>query len=132
MSLWLRLGPFSASSRGRVGVRAGPVSWYGGGRRGNDPGLLGPLIGVAILIGIVVFVVMWPLSLWGHAIHLTPSWHQLMHRNHHWMHHHYPLAGLRYIGAFVLLVAALVAAALPFASSAERRAQERERRAAAA
>jgi hypothetical protein len=33
MSLWLRLGPFSASSRGRVGVRVGPVGMYGGGRR---------------------------------------------------------------------------------------------------
>jgi hypothetical protein len=33
MTVWFRLGPFSASSRGRVGVRAGPVGVYGGGRR---------------------------------------------------------------------------------------------------
>jgi len=33
MSVRLRLGPFSISSRGRVGVRAGPVSVYGGGHR---------------------------------------------------------------------------------------------------
>jgi hypothetical protein len=125
MSLWLRLGPFSASSRGRVGVRAGPVSWYGGGRRGNDPGLLGPLIGVAILIGIVVFVVMWPLSLWGHALHLTPSWHQLMHRNKAWMHEHYPLVGLRYAGAAVLLLAAAAFALVPVVKRQGERAAER-------
>ena len=33
MSVWLRLGPFRVSSRGRVGVRVGPVSAYGGGHR---------------------------------------------------------------------------------------------------
>jgi hypothetical protein len=33
MSVRLRLGPFSISSRGRAGVRMGPVSVYGGGRR---------------------------------------------------------------------------------------------------
>jgi Holliday junction DNA helicase RuvB P-loop domain len=33
MSVWLRLGPFRISSRGRVGVRVGPVSVSGGGRR---------------------------------------------------------------------------------------------------
>lgn len=32
MGIRLRLGPFSISSRGRVGVRVGPVSAYGGGR----------------------------------------------------------------------------------------------------
>ncbi len=33
MGMRLRVGPVSVSSRGRVGVRAGPVSVYGGGRR---------------------------------------------------------------------------------------------------
>jgi hypothetical protein len=33
MSVRIRLGPFSLSSRGRAGVRVGPVSFYGGGRR---------------------------------------------------------------------------------------------------
>jgi hypothetical protein len=33
MSVRLRFGPFSISSRGRVGVRVGPVSVSGGGRR---------------------------------------------------------------------------------------------------
>lgn len=33
MSVRLRLGPFSVSSRGRVGVRVGPVSVSGGGHR---------------------------------------------------------------------------------------------------
>jgi hypothetical protein len=112
-----------------MGVRAGPVSWYGGGRRGNDSGLLGPLIGIAVVVGIVVVVVMWPLSLWGHAIHLTPSWHQLMHRNKAWMHTHYPLVGLRYLGAAVLLAVAAAIALAPVAKrltmiAAERRADE--------
>lgn len=131
MGMRVRLGPVSLSSRGRVGMHAGPVSVYGGGsrRRSSDgPGVLAVLLG----LGLLVIAVMWPLSLWGHAIHLTPSWHQLMHRNHHWMHHHYALVGLRYIGALVLLVVAVVTAALPFAGAFERHTQERERRAAAA
>lgn len=33
MSIRLRLGPFSVSSRGRVGARVGPVGVYAGGRR---------------------------------------------------------------------------------------------------
>jgi len=33
MSVRVRLGPFSVSSRGRVGARVGPVSAYGGGYR---------------------------------------------------------------------------------------------------
>lgn len=33
MSLRLRIGPFSIGTSGRVGVRMGPVSWYGGGAR---------------------------------------------------------------------------------------------------
>jgi ribosomal protein L32 len=33
MSVRIRLGPFSLSSRGRVGVRVGPFSAHGGGRR---------------------------------------------------------------------------------------------------
>jgi hypothetical protein len=107
VSMRVRVGPFSASTSGRVGVSAGPFGVSGGGRRGGGGGILGPLIGLMLLVGLVVFLVMWPLSLWGHAIHLTPSWHQLMNRNHHWMHEHYPLVGLRYIGALALLVVAL-------------------------
>jgi hypothetical protein len=131
MGMRVRLGPVSLSSRGRVGVHAGPVSFYGGGSRGRSsdaPGAFAVLLG----FGLLAIAVMWPLSLWGHAIHLTPSWHQLMHRNHHWLHHHYPLVGLRYIGAFVVLVVALVLAARPFLGAFEQRAQEREQRAAAA
>ena len=53
-------------------------------------------------------IAMWPLSLWGHAVHATPSWHQLMNRDHVWMHEHYPLVALRYLVAAVLLVMALL------------------------
>jgi hypothetical protein len=35
--------------------------------------------------------------------HLTPFWHQLVHRDHVWMHHRYPLVGLRYLEAFAEL-----------------------------
>jgi hypothetical protein len=39
MSLRLRVGPFSFGTSGLVGVRVGPVSWYGGGtRRQGHPG----------------------------------------------------------------------------------------------
>jgi hypothetical protein len=57
-----------------------------------------------LIVGLVVVVVMWPLSLWGHAIGLTPSWHQLMNRDKAWMHDHYALVGLRYVGAATLLL----------------------------
>jgi hypothetical protein len=106
----VRIGPVSVSSRGRVGVNAGPVSLYGGGSRRSGGGeWLAMLIGLAI----VVVVVMWPLSLWGHAIHLTPSWHQLMHRDKAWMHEHYPLVGLRYLGAAILLFGVAGACLVP-------------------
>jgi hypothetical protein len=113
MSLRLRMGRVSVSSRGRVGVSAGPVSWSGGGRRSSDPGFLGWLTAIAVVVAIVIFVVMWPLSLWGHALHLRPSWHQLMHRDKDWMHAHYPLVGLRYFGAAVLLAIAVTTAVRP-------------------
>jgi hypothetical protein len=83
----IRLGPFSVSSRGRVGVRVGPVSAYGGGRRGSSGsewGEWGVLIGAFTAVAVVVFVVIWLLSLFGHAIGFTPSWHQLKHRDKAW------------------------------------------------
>jgi hypothetical protein len=49
MGMRIRLGPASVSSRGRVGLRAGPVSVYGGGRRRRSRGA-GPLVVVAVLI----------------------------------------------------------------------------------
>jgi hypothetical protein len=122
MSLRVRMGPFSVSSRGRVGVSAGPVSWSGGGaRRSNEPGLVAWLFGAAI----VVVLVMWPLSLWGHAIRLTPSWHQLMHRDKAWMHEHYPLVGLRYLVAAIILIAVAIAVLGPIFRRLDERAAER-------
>ncbi|MGA9315338.1 MAG: hypothetical protein WBV77_11990 [Solirubrobacteraceae bacterium] len=119
----------SVTSRGRVGVKAGPVYVSGGGRRrksGSSSGM-GALLAVIIAVGIVIFAVMWPLSLWGHAIELTPSWHQLMHRNHTWMHEHYPLVGLRYVGAAVLLILTLAVLSMPLLASAKKRAAEQQR-----
>jgi hypothetical protein len=146
VSVRVKVGPMNVSSTGRVGVKAGPVYVSGGGRRrrsgsgSSGDGALPILIGIVIAIAILFFVVMWPLTLWGHAIQLTPSWHQLMHRDHTWMHQHYPLVGLRYLGAFALLLLALAAVAAPFVVQtnkqratqrqlAAKQAQERDRQA---
>lgn len=79
---------------------------YGGGRRRRSSGSSGwgIVIGALLALAALFYAVMWPLSLWGHLIHLTPSFHQLMHRDHGWEHEHYPLVGLRYVGAAVLLL----------------------------
>lgn len=125
----IRVGPVSVTSRGRVGVKAGPLYVSGGGRRrksGSSSGM-GALLAVIIAVGIVIFAVMWPLSLWGHAIELTPSWHQLMHRNHTWMHEHYQLVGLRYVGSAVLLILTLAVLSMPLLASAKKRAAEQQR-----
>lgn len=82
------------------------------------------------VIGLVVVGIMWPLSLLGHALGLTPSWHQLMHRNRIWEHQHYPLVGLRYVGTAALLLAAVVVVTLPLRAKAHNRAAERDRLAA--
>lgn len=116
MSLWVGLGPFRVSSRGRVGVRAGPVGIYGGGRRrrssSNDESgcavILAILLVCAVIYFIVMYVVMWPLSVWGHAIGLTPSYHELRHANHVWEHRHYALVGLRYVAAAASLLILLI------------------------
>src|SRR3954470_17467916 len=130
MGMRVRVGPLSVSSRGRVGVNAGPVGVYGGGGRGSSDGCAG-LIAIALAIGLIIVVVMWPLSTFGHAIHMTPSWHQLMNRDKAWMHEHYPLVGLRYLGAAVLLgIAVLTVLAPALNKQAERaslRAAEAER-----
>ena len=137
MSLRLRMGPFSVSSRGRVGVSAGPVSWSGGGvRGGGGSGLLGSFLGFCLVLAILLLVVLWPLSLWGHALHMTPSWHQLMHRDKAWLHEHYPLVGLRYAVALALLLIVATAALAPVVRQqlrlADERAAERERQRAEA
>ncbi len=50
------------------------------------------------------YTVMLPLSLVGHTIGLTPSWHELNHHGHAWMPTHYPLVRLRYIATAVLMI----------------------------
>src|SRR3954471_4537547 len=124
MGMRVRVGPLSVSSRGRVGVNAGPVGVYGGGGRGSSDGCAG-LIAIALAIGLIIVVVMWPLSTFGHAIHMTPSWHQLMNRDKAWMHEHYPLVGLRYAGTAALLLGLVVAASIPFLGMAAERAGQR-------
>lgn len=68
MGMRLRMGPVSVSSRGRVGVRVGPVSAYGGGRRrrrsSSNSGGGGILIGiVAIAVVVAVAVKYWYVAL---------------------------------------------------------------------
>jgi hypothetical protein len=129
----LRVGPFSVSSRGRVGVRAGPVSLYGGGRRrrrrtgsnGDPSGWL--WFFALVVIGLVIFALLWTLTRFGHMIGLTPSWHELVHQNRAWEHQHYPLVGLRYVGAAAVLLVVLCAVANPFRIGARNRATERTR-----
>jgi len=54
------MGPVSISSRGRVGIKAGPVSFYGGGARrrrsrsDEGGGALAVLVAVAFAIAIVI------------------------------------------------------------------------------
>jgi len=59
----IRMGPVSVTSKGRVGVRAGPVRIYGGGRRrrsrrrsgsGGGGGALIVLFGVILVVGLAV------------------------------------------------------------------------------
>jgi hypothetical protein len=88
----------------------------------------GMLIVAVLVVGAIIFAVMWPLSLWGHALHLTPSWHQLMHRDKAWLHHHYPLVGLRYLaaaGALLTVVLVVVLGVVAVGEIAERRSLER-------
>jgi hypothetical protein len=125
VSLRVRMGPFSVSSRGRVGVSAGPVSWSGGGGGSGGSGAFAALIGLVLVVGLVIVVVMWPLSVWGHAIHLTPSWHQLMNRDKAWMHEHYSLVGLRYAGAAASLLTIAFVALRPVGTRYLRHAAER-------
>jgi hypothetical protein len=131
MGARIRVGPFSVSSRGRVGARVGPVSVYGGGRRrrsssGGSSEAAG-CIGFLIVLAVVVIAVMWPLSLLGHALGLTPTWHQLMNRNHVWEHRHYPLVGLRYVAVFAIFCAGLFVIVWPMAVRNSRRTAEQRR-----
>jgi hypothetical protein len=55
----VRVGPFSVSSSGRVGARAGPVSVYGGGRRhrrkkSSGGSGIGAILLVLILLGLAI------------------------------------------------------------------------------
>ncbi len=61
VGLRIRMGPVSVSSRGRVGVNAGPVSVYGGGgrRRKNSGGSAGFGVFLLVVIGVGLAVKYW-------------------------------------------------------------------------
>jgi hypothetical protein len=61
-----------------------------------------------LIVALIVIAVMWPLSLWGHALHITPNFAQLTERSRLWTHQHYPLVGLRYLGALIALAAVVL------------------------
>lgn len=56
------------SSRGRVGVRAGPFSYYGGGRRRKSPGCLTWLLVIALAIGLILALVEALARVWYYSI----------------------------------------------------------------
>jgi hypothetical protein len=67
----------------------------------------GSVLAVLIVIGLVIVAVMWSLSLVGHAVGLTPTYHDVMNRDKQWLHEHYPNVGWRYVlTASLLLVGA--------------------------
>ena len=49
---------------------------------------------------------MWTLSLFGHAVGLTPSYHDVINGDKQWLPEHYPNMGWRYILMALLLLAA--------------------------
>jgi hypothetical protein len=118
MMAWrVRIGPWSTSSSGRTSVKIGPVSISGGSReaRRKNNEAIAIFIAATVVIAVVVIAVMWPVTLLGHALGLTPSWHQLLHRNRAWKHQHYPLLGLRYLGVVAIGIPALLMTIRAFA-----------------
>ena len=73
-------------------------------------------VAAMLVVSLVVIAVMWPLSLWGHALGMTPTFNQLLSRSPAWMHQHYPLAGLRYLEAVLALTVVLVGVAWLYAA----------------
>ena len=63
MGFGVRLGPVSLSSRGRMGVHAGPFSLYGGGRRRSSNGG-GELLAVVIVVGGLMYVAQQAVKYW--------------------------------------------------------------------
>lgn len=57
----------SVSSRGRVRVSAGPMSWSGGGRRSNASGG-GSCLGLILVLGLVAIAVEWIVEHWYIAV----------------------------------------------------------------
>src|SRR4051794_28356517 len=66
----------------------------------------GGVLAVIIVIGLLIMAVMWTLSLFGHAVGLTPTYHDVMNRDKAWLHVHYPNVGWRYTLTALLLLAA--------------------------
>jgi hypothetical protein len=60
---------------------------------------------ILFAVAAVVFAVVWVVSVIPHLVGLTPSAMQLFNHNAAWEHAHYPLIGLRYVGAVALDVA---------------------------
>jgi hypothetical protein len=80
-------------------------------RNSNGSGW-GPIIGGLIILVLVIVMVMWVLSLFGHLVGITPTYHEVMNRDKQWLHRHYPNVGWRYILTALLLAGTGVAAFL--------------------
>jgi H+/Cl- antiporter ClcA len=66
-------------------------------------------VGLVCLLALLVAAVMFPLSVGGHIIGLTPSFGELMNHDALWEHTHYPDIGWRYAVTAVLAVSVVSA-----------------------
>ena len=99
----------------RFGIHFGPFSAHASDRE------VASVVEVLIIATIAFVVIGWPLSLVGHAIGVTPSWHQLTNENQAWLHEHYPKVGLRYLAVAAIVIAAVAAVVVALAALDSRR-----------
>jgi hypothetical protein len=83
-------------------------------RKSNRSGW-GAIVGGLIVLALVVVAVMWVLSLFGHLLGITPTYHEVMNRDKEWLHRHHPNVGWRYVLTALLLAATGAAAFLGLA-----------------
>lgn len=90
----------------RFSVKVLPfVRVYAGGGGG---GVIAVIVAIVVVVAIVAAVLIGGLSLIGHPLGLTPSWHEVMNRNDEWVDVNYPAVVARYLLTGVLLMAVLL------------------------
>jgi hypothetical protein len=81
----------------------------GSGRTSSGSGW-GALFMALLVVALVIYGVLWGLSVPGHALSLTPSGHELFNRGHVWLNAHYAHIVWGYIATAVILGLAIAAA----------------------